>query len=214
MLHVTGQKAWETGHRANGKLLGYKFGAWEGGHRVPFVARWPGKIPAGTVSHHLLSQVDLFATFAAILSASIESSSEIDSLNQLDVLTGNPENPIRETLVITPNSPKHLSLRHGDWVYIPQQGSGGFQGKKPGDHLLAGPAALKFGGRVNSDVENGAVRPGAPIAQLYNLKTDPYQANNVFEQNPEIVLQLEKTLQAYRDQIPPIAPIGWINLKQ
>jgi len=214
MLHVTGQKAWETGHRSNGNLLGYKFGAWEGGHRVPFVARWPGKIPAGSVSDHLLSQVDLFATFAAILDATIESSSEIDSLNQLEALTGNPKDPIRETLVITPNSPKHLSLRQGDWVYIPQQGSGGFQGNKPGDHLLAGPAALKFGGRTNSDVIDGKIRSGAPVAQLYNLATDPYQATNVYSQHPELVEQLEKELQTYRDQIPPSEQIGWINLKQ
>ena len=58
MLNAGGQDAWRAGHRLNGALLGFKFGAWEGGHRVPLVARWPGRIPAGSVSNHLLSQVD------------------------------------------------------------------------------------------------------------------------------------------------------------
>ena len=47
MLNQGGQDAWKAGHRLNGDLLGFKFDAWEGGHRVPFIARWPGKIEAG-----------------------------------------------------------------------------------------------------------------------------------------------------------------------
>ena len=67
MLHVTGQEAWKSGHRMNGDLLGFKFGAWEGGHRIPMIARWPGVIPADTTSNGLISQIDLLATFAAIV---------------------------------------------------------------------------------------------------------------------------------------------------
>ena len=214
MFHATGQKAWEAGHRANGKLLGHKFGAWEGGHRVPFIARWPGEVPANTTSDQLISQVDLLATLAATIEQPLEPSDEIDSINQLETLTGSPKTPLRETLVIIPNSPKHLSIRQGDWMYIPQQGSGGFQGNKPGDHLLAGPASLKFTGRVNSEVVDGKIRPGAAPAQLYNLASDPYQETNVYAQHPEIVKDLEKQLQGYREQIPSNKPIGWINLKQ
>ncbi len=214
MLHATGQKAWQAGHRSNGKLLGYKFGAWEGGHRVPLIARWPGKIPANSASDHLISQIDLLATFAAALGRPLEDSDQIDSINQMDTLTGTPATPLRETLVIIPNSPKHLSIRHGDWIYIPQQGSGGFQGKEPGDHLLAGPAALKFAGRKNSEVVNGKIRSDAAPAQLYNLKSDPYQTKNQYSQHPEIVKDLEKRLLRYRDKIPSENPIGWINLKQ
>jgi arylsulfatase A len=99
-------------------------------------------------------------------------------------------------------------------MYIPQQGSGGFQGNKPGDHLLAGPASLKFTGRVNSEVVDGKIRPGAAPAQLYNLASDPYQETNIYAQHPEIVKDLEKQLQGYRAQIPSDKPIGWINLKQ
>ncbi len=214
MFNATGQKAWQAGHRANGKLLGHKFGAWEGGHRVPFIARWPGKIPANSTSYQLISQIDLLATIAAAAGQPLKASDQIDSINQLETFIGSPKTPLRETLVITPNSPKHLSIRQGDWVYIPQQGSGGFQGKDPGNHLLAGPAALKFAGRINSDVIDGKIRPDAPPAQLYNLASDPYQENNVYTQQPEIVSDLEKQLQVHRNQIPSDQPIGWINLKQ
>lgn len=66
MLNQGGQEAWTAGHRLNGDLLGFKFDAWEGGHRVPFIARWPGKIPAGSSSDQLICQVDMLATFAAL----------------------------------------------------------------------------------------------------------------------------------------------------
>ena len=214
MIHVTGQKAWKAGHRKNGKLLGYKFGAWEGGHRVPFLARWPGKIAPSSISTHLISQVDLLATFAAIVENPIKEGQALDSINQLNNFVEDLDNPIRKDLVITPNSPKHLSIRKDKWVYIPLQGSGGFQGNKPGDHLLAGPAALLFAGRTNSDIENGRYREDAPSAQLYNLETDLYQSTNLFHDFPEKVRQLEELLNSYRRHIPEEKTIGWINLEQ
>ena len=66
MLNQGGQDAVKAGHRLNGDLLGFKFDAWEGGHRVPFIARWPGKIEAGSVSDQMFCLVDMLATFAAI----------------------------------------------------------------------------------------------------------------------------------------------------
>lgn len=214
MLHVTGQKAWKAGHRMNGKLLGYKFGAWEGGHRVPFLARWPGKIPAHTISTHLISQIDLLATFSAIVDLPLEDGQGLDSVNQLSNFTEELDEPIRKDLVITPNSPKHLSFRKDNWVYIPLQGSGGFQGTKPGDHLLAGPPALQFAGRNNSDIINGSYRPNAPHAQLYDLETDPFQSTNIIAQNPEKAEELAALLEGYKQAIPKTGPVGWINLRQ
>ena len=121
MLNVTGQKAWKTGHRLNGKLLGFKFGAWEGGHRVPFLARWPAKIPAGKESDALISQIDLLPTFAALANANLPEDAVIDGVNQLPLLTGKSKKSQRELLVISPNSPKHLMIRKDNWVYIPAQ---------------------------------------------------------------------------------------------
>ena len=214
MLNVTAQKAWKARHRLNGRLLGFKFGAWEGGHRVPFITRWPGKIPAGTVSDQLISHVDLLATLAAIVGRSLKEGEGADSINQLETLTGTPKTPLRETLIISPNSPKHLTVRQGKWVYIPAQDEGGFQGKRPGDHLFSGAAALPFAGRVNSDVIDGKIRGGAPPAQLYDLERDPRQTTNLFTEAPEKVKRLHAVLRQYRKQIPPVEPLGWINLQQ
>ena len=129
MLHVTGQKAWRAGHRPNGRLLGFKFGAWEGGHRVPLIVRWPGKVPAGTRSDHLVSQTDLLATFASIVGCPLEAGEGADSVDQLEVLVGEPAVSPRHTLVVSPNSPAHLAVRQGRWMYIPARGGGGFQGE-------------------------------------------------------------------------------------
>ncbi len=214
MLHKTGQKAVAAGHAMNGDLLGYKFGAWEGGHRIPMIARWPGKIPASTTSNQLISQVDLAATFAAIVDRPLKKGEAVDSINQLKNLTGSPKPPVRETLIISPNSPKHLTVRHRKWVYIPNRDEGGFQGIMLGGHLFAGAAALPFSKKANSDVVDGKIRADAPPAQLYNLEVDPSQTKNLYLQHPEIVTELKAILKSYQAKIPATKTVGWINLKQ
>ena len=128
MFNHGGRRAAELGHKINGDLLGSKFGVWEGGHRVPFIAWWPGKIPPGTVSDQLLSSVDLMATFAAIVGRELSEAERRDSINMLPALTGNPEKPLRTELVACPNKPSHMSLRKGKWMYIPARSDGGFTG--------------------------------------------------------------------------------------
>ena len=214
MLNKGGQAAWKKGHPLNGELLGMKFGAWEGGHRIPFIVKWPEKTPAGSESSTLISQIDLLATLAALTKVTIPEDSMIDSINQLGELTGKAKYPARESLVICPNSPQHLSLRKGKWVYIPTQGEGGFQGKKIGDHLLGGPAAHLLTKQVHSDVLNGKLRKGAPVAQLYNLEDNPSQSKNVYEEYPEVVEELSEMLKTWQSKIPKTKPLGWINLNQ
>jgi len=215
MLNEGGQNAWRAGHRLNGDLLGFKFGAWEGGHRVPFIARWPGRIPANTVSHHLLSQVDLMATFAAIVDRPLDDDQGIDSVNQLDVLIGDPSEPIRDELLISPNSPEHLLIRKGKWVYIPDQDEGGFRGKHIGDHLLGGAAAFQLTGQTNSDfTPDGQLKPDAPPAQLYDIEADPYQTTNVFAEHPDVVEQLDARIAHFRGHTGPFAELGWIHMRQ
>lgn len=214
MLNNTGQKAWKAGHRLNGELLGFKFGAWEGGHRVPLIVRWPGNVPAGTESDALISQIDLLPTFAALAGASISEDAVMDGVDQLAELTGTATKPARDMLVLSPNSPMHLTIRKGKWVYIPARDEGGFQGKKIGDHLLAGAAAQQLTHLVNSDVVDGEIRKDAPPAQLYDLQTDPYQARNVHDDHPEVVAELSELLRKWRAKIPSTERIGWINLNQ
>ena len=214
MLNNTGQQAWKAGHRLNGNLLGFKFGAWEGGHRVPMIVRWPGKVPADSASDALVSQVDLITTFAAVANATLPVAAVVDGVNQFAEFRGMATHPARDQLVIAPNSPKHLTVRAGQWVYIPARDEGGFQGKKIGDHLLGGAAAQPFTGLVNSDVVDGMIRDHAPPAQLYNLQTDPCQTTNLFNEHPEVVDQLEAILHKWQAEIPATKRLGWINLKQ
>jgi arylsulfatase A len=194
MINQGGQAAWKDGHRQNGHLLGFKFDAWEGGHRVPFIARWPGKIEANSVSQQLISNVDILGTLAAITGQAVPEGEGPDSVNVLPALTGNPQQPIRDHLVLAASRSKHLALRSGKWVYINGKGGGGFTGSKVGTHLFGGPAALKFAGQPNSDVVDGKFKPDAPADQLYDLTSDPSQSTNVVRENPDLARRMRKKL--------------------
>lgn len=209
MLNLGGQEAWEKGHRMNGELLGFKFGIWEGGHRVPMIAAWPGRIPAGTTSNHLISQIDLFATFASVIEQDAEGAA--DSVDQLPELLGKADKPLREELVVLSNRPSHISIRTERWLYIPAKGEGGFKGEKWGVHLISGVAAMKHTGQVTSDVVDGKLRRDAPAQQLFDLINDPKQTRNVIAEHPQVANQLQKRIDHYREQMPDTKPIGWIQ---
>ena len=201
MFNENAQEAFKQGHRINGDLLGYKFGAWEGGHRVPFIAKWPGRIEAGSTSKQLLSNVDMLATFAAITKQKLVTKRKIDSINMLPVLTGNPKDNVRKELFIAPSKGSHLSLRKGKWMYIPSQGSGGFKGTKPGGHTFAGAPAATFSGHQNSDIENGKIKENAPPAQLYDMHADIKQTQNLYDKYPEVVQSMKKQIQEFKSSI-------------
>ena len=198
MFNTAGQDAFGDGHQINGDLLGFKFGAWEGGHRVPFIAKWPGEIPAGTVSDQLVCSIDMLATFAAITHQKIDPA---DSVNILPALVETPQKPVRETLVLAAVKSSHLSLRKGKWIYIPAQGSGGFSGTQPGSHGFAGPAAASFTGHPNRDIVDGKIRPDAPPTQLYDLEADVNQTRNLFKEYPEVVQEMQALLQDLRSSV-------------
>lgn len=198
MLNLGGRNAVKAGHKINGDLLGFKFGVWEGGHRVPFIAKWPGKIDAGSVSNQLICNVDMLATFMAITGQSQDSLGNSDSVNVLAALIDDSKENIRKELVLAPRSEKHLSLRKGKWMYIPAKGSGGFGGSKPEHHAWGGAPAIAFVGNINSDVENGKIKENAQIAQLYNLEEDKYQTTNLYSQYPKIIKEMEVILETYR----------------
>lgn len=199
MLNIGGQEAWAKGHRLNGDLLGFKFGAWEGGHRIPFIAKWPGKIKPNTVSNSLICSMDLFSTFASMFKRPLKQNEGLDSVSLLPVFLGEGTEVVRETLLYSPSSPKHKSIRFKNWVYIPNKNEGGFTGAKRGGHAFGGAAAHTFTKHVNSDIQNGKIKPNAPNAQLYNLENDLSQTKNVIREYPEIAqklsLQLKNILQ-------------------
>ncbi len=200
MLNRGGQAAWRAGHRLNGDLLGFKFDAWEGGHRIPFIARWPGHIEPGTESNSLISNVDLLATTAAVTGQELNTQTGVDSFNLLPALTGPPNTGVRDHLLIAPARRTHLSLRRGDWMFIDAQGHGGFSQTNVGDHGFGGPAAHLFTGHVNSDIESGKIKPDAPKAQLYNLKIDPTQKVNVIREHPQIAAEMRSEMARIREQ--------------
>ncbi|GGF25455.1 sulfatase family protein [Echinicola rosea] len=195
MLNQGGQDAYRAGHHQNGPLLGFKFDAWEGGHRVPMIARWPGMIPAGTVSDELVSNVDFLGTMAALVGYKLNGNEARDSYNILQALTGDPAEPIRDHLVISPAQPKNIAIRKGKWMYISGQGGGGFEAIHEGDHAFGGAAAFPFTGQKNSDIEDGEIKPNAAPAQLYDLEKDPYQHENVYNSQLEIAKGLHELLE-------------------
>lgn len=201
MFNHGGQAAFQFGHRQNADLLGFKFGVWEGGHRVPFIAKWPGKIEAGSTSSQLISSIDFLATFAALTNQTLQKEQLADSINVLPALVGEPESPLRETLLIGPHKPTHLSVRKGKWMYIGARGSGGFGGG-PGTHAAGGPVCASFVGSINSDFENGKFKADAPNEQLYDLEKDPNQTTNLSRKHPEIV----KELSAFLNEQAPHQP--------
>jgi len=112
-----------SGHVPNAPWRGTKYTLYEGGHRVPFIARWPGHIPAGAVSGELFGLVDMVATFSAILGRPMPPEA-VDSVNALPaLLEARPAKPVREWH-ISANRPQPLSLRKGSWKFI-EKGRGG-----------------------------------------------------------------------------------------
>ena len=198
MLNRAGRDAIKAGHKINGDLLGFKFGVWEGGHRVPLIAKWPGRIEPGSESNQLFSQIDMLATFTALTGQDQETLSDKDSVNMLPALLDEPDEALREVLLLSPRHQGNLAVRKGKWVYIGARGSGGFKGGKPQQHAWGGPRAIEFAGSTNSDIENGRFKKDAPKAQLYDLETDPNQTQNLHKQYPEVVQEMSALLASYR----------------
>lgn len=164
-------------HRANGRFRGQKADIHEGGHRVPFIVRWPSVVEAGTVSDQLLCLTDLMATFAAIVGHDLPDSAAEDSFNILPAFEGQAAEPIRP-FAVHHSLRGTLALREGDWKIIAGNlGSGGF----------TGPAI----------VEPEDDQPGG---QLYHLGDDPAEQTNRWNDEPEVVERLLHRLQEIREK--------------
>lgn len=174
--------ALKAGHRPNGILLGQKTDAWEGGHRVPFLARWPGKIPAGSTRREFFHHVDVMATIGEATAAKLPAGASPDGRSELRALLDPSTTPAIRTEGIL-HGTRSLALRQGPWLYIPVQGSGGKTVPEPEK-----PWAIPYRtmGTRNSDVdEQGAIKEGAPKEQLYDLENDLAQSRNLATGDPE-----------------------------
>lgn len=168
------------GHSSTGSLRGMKADSYEGGHRVPFIVRWPSQTPASTVNEHLICHTDMLATLAVLTGQEVPIGQAQDSINQSPLLfMPKLEEPPRNTL-ITSNNPKYFGVRMGQWKMITGLGSGGF----------TQPRDLK-------------PSEGGPTGQLFNLSEDLSETNNLWQKHPEIVKQLESILRQSKEAGKP-----------
>ena len=101
-----------------GDFRGLKRDVWEGGHHIPFIMKWPGKIKANSVSKEVISQIDIMATLAAITKLKLPKNAAPDSYDITPVITGKTYNtPLREATIH--NTFENIwGIRQGDWLYI------------------------------------------------------------------------------------------------
>ncbi|HBC88177.1 MAG TPA: hypothetical protein DCZ94_14600 [Lentisphaeria bacterium] len=166
-----------NGHRANGVLRGQKTEVYEGGHRIPFIARWPGRIPAGTTCGHLLALTDILATCAELAGIGIPQGASPDGVSFAASLLDRNARPARETLIHDSMMKAMFAVRHREWKLIIGQGGGGIGYGWPG-------------------VESVEHFTGAdPKGQLFNLAGDLGEETNLYDRHPDIVSELSSLLE-------------------
>jgi arylsulfatase A len=175
------QRAERYGHFSMGDLRGLKRDVWEGGHHVPFIIKWPGRVPAHSVSDEVISQVDIMATIAAVTGTKLPAEAAPDSYNFLPVAAGASQlTPLREATVH--NTYENIwGLRQGKWLYL--DGPTGGHRKMPDSFMK-----LRGYEEFESDV------------LLFDLEADPGQRENLSDNHPARIVAMDALLQRYRDQ--------------
>ncbi|MCR9246877.1 MAG: arylsulfatase [bacterium] len=154
------------GHSSTGPWRGMKSDSWEGGHRMPFVVRWPGVVPAATTARATICFTDLLATCADVCRQPLPEGAGEDSHSLLPVLRDPNAKNSRQHTVLKSNA---AVVREGKWKLISHLGSGGFSNPR----------------RVEPE-QNG------PRGQLYDLEADPGETNNLWLRHPKVVARLER----------------------
>ncbi len=163
-------------HRANADWRGEKADIWDGGHRIPFMARWPGHIAPNTTTDELGCLIDLMGTVAEVVNYKLPDNAGEDTFSMLPAMLGKQGKPIREAVVHHSNQGM-FGIRQGDWKLEFGLGSGGF-----------------------SDPRTEEPKPGGPKGQLYNLASDPAEQNNLWLDKPAEVARLTALLEKYKSQ--------------
>jgi arylsulfatase A-like enzyme len=166
-------------HRPAGPLRGGKYSIFEGGTRVPFIVRWPGRVKPG-VSDALISQVDFAATFAALTEQAFDAKTSPDSQNVLPALLGDSKTGRTQFVEHSGG----IAARDGTWKFIPKR---------------AGAKRI-----VETDTEPG----NDPNVQLYDLASDPGETKNIASEHPEKIAALSEFLRAERARAGDALPAG------
>ena len=161
----------EKGHLVSAHMRGSKADIWDGGHRVPFIVRWPSKVAAGSRCDQLICLVDFFATVSEIIGQESPASSCEDSISFLSAFQGKKIDSPRAG-VIHHSFTGHFAYRTKNWKLILARGSGGW-----------------------SSPRENEVKKGAPKAQLYDLASDPSEQNNLYLKHPSTAKQLLEQLE-------------------
>ncbi|MFT5523987.1 MAG: arylsulfatase A [Pirellulaceae bacterium] len=159
------------GHSVSAHMRGSKADIWDGGHRIPFIVRWPHHVEPSSTSEQLICLTDLFATAGEILGKDIPTKSAEDSVSFLPALSSHPIQSTRAG-VIHHSFSGHFAYRSDNWKLILAHGSGGWSSP------------------------NESQAKNLPEAQLYDLATDPGETKNLFPAKPEIAKQLFAKLEA------------------
>jgi arylsulfatase A len=165
------------GHDASGGWRGTKFDLFEAGHRVPFVVRWPGRVPAGTTSTRLVGLNDVVATVAEILGERLPADAGEDSVSFAAALRGPGQGLTRPEALVHHSQLDIFAVRQGTWKLLLTPGSGGHSPPRPG-----------------SPEERGL-----PPVQLYDLERDPKETRNLSAAHPDVVARLRGLLTAYTE---------------
>lgn len=185
-----------AGHYPSGPYRGHKADLFEGGHRVPFVVRWPGRVAAGTAYAHPVSLTDLLATCADLLGVTLPVNAGEDSVSLVPVWLGRTRAPVRDT-VIHHSINGSFAIRAGPWKLLLCPDSGGWSAPRPNS-----PEAAKL-----------------PPVQLYDLDRDPGETNNLHAVHPdrvrELLARLVQQVKAGRSTPgPPQANHGGVDLRR
>lgn len=164
------------GHNPSHIFRGHKADIFEGGHHIPFLVRWPGKVKPGTTCSDTICLTDFYATCADILAKKLPPDAAEDSVSILPDLLGTAKGPVREATVHHSVNGS-FSLRQGKWKLELCPDSGGWSAPRPGTQQAA----------------------GLPPVQLYDLSQDIAEKYNVQDQHPDVVKQLTALMQKYVD---------------
>ncbi len=171
-------------HQPAGGLRGWKYLVYEGGCRVPLIARWPARLQP-RVSEQMFNLVDLPATLAALAGTQVSPHDSPDSIDLSSVLLGTTNENVRDYTILHGISDT-LALRVGDWKYIPANGRGPASGT---------------GGASGGDDRFRETRFPKPL--LFNLRDDPAEQKNVIADHPEKAAEMQQRLDAIRQKVTP-----------
>jgi arylsulfatase A-like enzyme len=170
--HWLPEEITQFGHRANGPLRGMKADIWDAGHRIPFLAKWPGRIQPGTKCDQTICLTDLLATAAGIVGEKLPHNAGEDSFNLTPAFQNQD---VRRAAVVHHSATGMFAIRQERYKLIVGRGSAGF-----------------------SEPRSYQPKPGEPAGELYDMQQDPGERNNLYLQRPELVRELTALLERYR----------------